>query len=118
LEYDAPVLSTVSVYKISQNVDQDAGMPKKYPVETISLLDLLEKHGAPKIIDYLSIDTEGSEFKILSEFDFSKYDFQIITCEHNYGPQQSAIRDLMNSNGYTLVHESFTDCDDWFVKQQ
>ena len=116
LEYDSPVLSKVSEFKTSQNGNLEADLPKKYPVETISLLDLLEKHAAPKSIDYLSIDTEGSEFKILSEFDFSKYDFQIITCEHNYGPQQAAIRDLMKSKGYFLVHDGWTDCDDWFVK--
>ena len=45
---------------------------KKYKVKTISLEDLLDKYNAPKIIDYLSIDTEGSELDILSSFNFEK----------------------------------------------
>ena len=28
---------------------------------------MLDKHGAPSKIDYLSIDTEGSEFDILKD---------------------------------------------------
>ena len=45
----------------------------KYKVETISLNDMLELHNAPLIIDYLSIDTEGSEYEILSCLDFELY---------------------------------------------
>ena len=56
-------------------------------VETISLNDLLKKFNAPKYIDYLSIDTEGSEFEILSSLDFSKY-ISVITCEHNYSSKR------------------------------
>lgn len=41
---------------------------KRYAVETISLRDLLRTHDAPVRIDYLSIDTEGSEFAILDSF--------------------------------------------------
>ena len=56
---------------------------KKWPtfdVKTISLLDMLDKHNAPKYIDYLSLDTEGSEYQILRTFNFSKYKFGLITC--------------------------------------
>ena len=38
---------------------------KEYDVETISLNDLLDKHNAPKEIQFLSIDTEGSSTKYL-----------------------------------------------------
>ena len=34
-------------------------------VETISLLDVLKKSNAPSFIEYMSLDTEGSEFEIL-----------------------------------------------------
>ena len=67
---------------------------RKYKVPTISLLDLLDIHNAPKFIDYLSIDTEGSEYEILNAFDFNKYKFRVITCEHNFTPMREKIYKL------------------------
>lgn len=32
----------------------------------------------------MSLDTEGSEFEILKNFDFEKYTFGLIDVEHNY----------------------------------
>ena len=43
----------------------------------------MEKNSAPKIVDYLSIDVEGSEFDILKDFDFNKWQINLITVEHN-----------------------------------
>ena len=86
-----------------------------YPVQTISLSELLEVHGAPTVIDYLSIDTEGSEHDILSVFDFSRFRFRVITVEHNYGPQRELIYKLLTSKGYRRVHEEVSRWDDWYV---
>lgn len=87
-----------------------------YPVETVSLLDLLAEHGAPEMIDYLSIDTEGSEFEILSAFDFGRHRFGVITCEHNFGPTREPIRRLLESNGYRRRFRTASAWDDWYVR--
>ncbi len=86
-----------------------------YTVRTISLVDMLKKHNAPSVIDYLSIDTEGSEFEILSAFDFSKYQFNAITCEHNYAPIRDDIHSLLSQHGYRRVFPHISQCDDWYV---
>jgi FkbM family methyltransferase len=86
-----------------------------YDVPTISLLDLLKKHRAPRVIDYLSMDTEGSELEILSAFDFSAYRFRVITCEHNYKPNREKIFALLSSHGYDRVFQSISEADDWYV---
>jgi hypothetical protein len=85
-------------------------------VSTISLNDLLSKHNAPKHIDYLSIDTEGSEFEILNSFDFSSHSFGVVTVEHNFTPVRQKIFELLSGHGYTRQFENLSKFDDWYVK--
>jgi FkbM family methyltransferase len=88
---------------------------KKYSVQTISLVDLLSEHKAPNEIDYLSIDTEGSELDILENFDFGRYKFKIITCEHNYSPTREKLSSLFQKNGYRQKFAHISQFDDWWV---
>jgi FkbM family methyltransferase len=87
-----------------------------YEVETISLLDLLKEHNAPKFVDFLSIDTEGSEFEILKNFDFQSYCFGAICVEHNFADTREKIKKLLLANGYVQVHLDLSDFDDWYVQ--
>ena len=89
---------------------------KQYIVDTISLNDLLKKYNAPNIIDYISIDTEGSELDILNNFDFNSYQFRVITCEHNYSSNRDKIYNLLSNNGYKRVMSDISQFDDWYIK--
>jgi hypothetical protein len=75
----------------------------------------LVKYKAPKNIDFLSIDTEGSEFEILSNFSFQNFRIRVITVEHAYGKMRPLIKNLLCSHGYTQVFKEFSYFDDWFV---
>ena len=86
-----------------------------YPVQTASLNDLLVRHDAPREMDFLSIDTEGSEYDILKAFDFERYRFGCIACEHNFTPKRELIHDLLSANGYRRVFTEFSQFDDWYV---
>jgi FkbM family methyltransferase len=88
---------------------------RKYLVATVSLMDLLIEHKAPSVVDFLSIDTEGSEFEILTAFDFSKYRFGLICVEHNFNEHRIPIQHLLTSNGYRQVHADLSKWDDWYV---
>jgi FkbM family methyltransferase len=116
-ETDYPELSTIDIFSGNDdwyvNSRQEG---KKYKVQTISLNDLLRKYQAPKYIDYLSIDTEGSEYEILKSFNFSEYSIGIITVEHNYTPQREMIFELLTSQGYKKKYENISNFDDWYVK--
>lgn len=52
-------------------------------IECNTLNNILEKYNAPYIIDYMSIDIEGSEFNALKNFNFKKWQINLITVEHN-----------------------------------
>lgn len=112
LESVSPSLSTISRYKSNDNHYRKG---TTYKVNTISLIDLLIKYESPKIIDYMSIDTEGSEFDILSNFDFDMYKFRVITVEHNFTSNREKIYDLLTSKGYERVMKSISSFDDWYV---
>ena len=47
-------------------------------------MDLLNEYNCPNEFDYLSIDTEGNEFEILKNLDFTIYKPSIISIEHNH----------------------------------
>jgi FkbM family methyltransferase len=87
-----------------------------YDVTTISLNDLLAEHNAPAVIDYASIDTEGSEFDILNAVDFDRWSFRVMTVEHNFAPQRDDIYTLLTSKGYIRVLENISRFDDWYIK--
>jgi FkbM family methyltransferase len=73
-------------------------------VDTITLNDLLDTYKAPAFIEYLSLDTEGSEYDILKSCDFRKYTFGLIDVEHNYKqPRRTHIKDLLLANGYVYL---------------
>jgi FkbM family methyltransferase len=108
-------LSTIDVFSDSDGHSKHRKLGKKYEVKTISLADLLTKYNAPKQIDFLSIDTEGSEFEILSAFDFSSYDIKVITCEHNFTPMRQKLYELLTKNGYERKFSEYSLFDDWYV---
>jgi FkbM family methyltransferase len=111
-----PELSTMADFL---NVDQhDRSEATPIDVLTISLNDLLRQHNAPRRIDYISIDTEGSELAILEAFDFSAYDVRAFTIEHNFTPAREKIRRLMEANGYKQVLEPFSKWDDWYLRAE
>ena len=117
-ETDDGELSTVDELSSSDQHKNRRLNGKRYKVNTISLKDLLIKYDAPKLIDYLSIDTEGSEFEILKNFDFDNFKFRVITCEHNYNDNREKIYKLLTDNGYIRKFVNISKFEDWYVYEK
>jgi FkbM family methyltransferase len=80
-------------------------------------------------IDFLSLDTEGNELKILQTIDFDKYDIKIITVENNdvitttsenlleskFLPDRKFLN-FLTSKGYSFVTR--LGCDELYVKNK
>jgi len=116
-ESDITELSTIAEFSGSDCHQEKRKNGSIYQVGTISLNDLLDKYEAPKEIDYISMDTEGSEFEILNAFDFSRYSARVITCEHNFTSNREKIFELLTRHGYERRLADFSQSDDWYVKK-
>ena len=108
---------------LKENLDKDNNHTLRndtntVEVETISLNDLIEQNTSNRNIDYISIDTEGSEYEILKNFDFNKFNVEIFTVEHNFiEKKRKAIFDLLTSNNYLRIFTNISQWDDWYIKE-
>lgn len=116
-------LSTIEKY-IDSDVKSKPGNTKlrksgghSIKVQSISLNDVFIKYFNSSPIDYMSVDTEGSEFEILNNFDFKKFGPSILTVEHNQTDQEQKIDELMVKNGYLRYFKEHTQFDAWYILQ-
>jgi len=65
-----------------------------------------------KEIDFLSIDTEGSELEILSRIDFNEFNIKVICIENNFHEQKFI--DFFVDRGYKLYNN--INIDYFFIK--
>jgi FkbM family methyltransferase len=85
-------------------------------VETKRTEKIFEEASVPAYVDFMSVDTEGTEFEILSAIDFGKRQFGFIAVEHNYKQKKrNRVIELLSANGYERVFWPQSHIDDWFV---
>jgi FkbM family methyltransferase len=99
INYNMELSGCVSDFKDSH--DRKFDHMKNKEISTLSLTDLCINYNSPNIIDYLSIDTEGSELKILKTHNFNRFRFNYISIEHNRNIEyKNDIEKFLNSKGY------------------
>ena len=92
-----------------------------HKVRTISLNDVFIKffNGLP--IDYMSVDSEGSELMILENFDFKRFGPTVVTVEHNSSEYDNSnekkLDALFQNNNYKRIFREQTQFDAWYVIQ-
>jgi FkbM family methyltransferase len=109
-------LATIADFTASDGHAQSRAEHEIMDIETVSLNDLLQCHEAPRTIDYISIDTEGSELAILEQFDFTRWEVKLFSIEHNLTKQEQAIDRLMSQRGYERRFASYSTIDGWYRK--
>lgn len=82
-----------------------SGEMKHIEVPCTTLNTILKDNNVSSV-DYLKIDTEGSELAILETIDFSLVDIRCIDVENNYGLD---FRTFLNSKGYKLILKNEID---------
>ena len=74
-------------------------------------LDLFDNIVDQTEIDFLSVDTEGNELKILQTIDFNKYNIKVITLENN--EYDSRFVNFLTSKNFTFVKR--LGCDELYI---
>jgi FkbM family methyltransferase len=96
--------------RIKREISKSGAYSEEIEVDCYNINALLSENKFNHI-DYLSIDTEGSELQILKSIDFEKIRISVIGVENNYNDPK--IRKLLFKKGY-LLHSKLA-CDDFFV---
>ena len=79
-----------------------------------SIREVLRHGGAPPVIDYWSLDTEGSELALLRAFPFDEFTFRVLTVEHNrQANRREQFRLFLESRGFARFCE--IEIDDCYV---
>ena len=96
-----------------QNSMIENSFAKKIEIDCFKLNTILDKYQIKKI-DYLNIDAEGNDFKVISTFDFERFKPALVTIEFNSYDfdmlLESDIHTLMKNNGYKLISKFGVTC--------
>jgi hypothetical protein len=99
--------------RVKIEIARNGGSYQLIDVDCYLLNDVLKSDGIEHV-DFLSLDTEGGEFDILSSIDFSKYQIDAIVVENNY--KDSRFIPFLTSKGYRLA-DSLAGQDQVFVRK-
>jgi hypothetical protein len=80
---------------------------KEKIIESITFYDLLKRHNAPIIIDYVAFDMEGSEYDALKNFPFEEYKIMAFSIEGD------ACNELLIAKGYKQIKNPFNTEAPW-----
>ena len=82
-------------------------------VQVVTLTDVLQQVAAPEVIDFLSIDTEGTEGDVLSGLDLTRFKPRLILVE--YFIYSLSLHRQLKAMGYKLIRR--TKDNNWYIPQ-
>jgi FkbM family methyltransferase len=72
---------------------------------SVTLNEVLDRYNAPSVIDYLSLDVEGAEERVIRSLDFTKYRFRCMTVER----PTPVVNEILAHNAYVFVKNHHFD---------
>lgn len=75
--------------RVYREIASEGGSCEQIDVQCYRFNDLLEQNGI-RHVHFLSIDTEGGEFEIISSIDFKRFEIDVMTIENNYNDPRFA----------------------------
>ena len=104
-DYDQPHIRRINRECIEHKVENKIIKVKLYKLESIFEMNNI------KVIDFITIDTEGSELEVLKGINFTKVHINIIIVEDNYpGTKKSKeIIEYLTKNDYKLKTRLYQD---------
>ena len=112
------IMSSVSGLKPDQRLVQEH-LDKKLinehyqiNVEVRTLNDILQEADFDKQIDFISIDTEGTELDVLKGLDLEHWDISLLLVENNYN--DSDIEEYLKNFGY--IKDARWKINDFYIK--
>jgi len=107
----------VDLVRVQRDVPQEQQSVVNVATRSLSSILLTARPGGrevPRVIHYLSIDTEGSELDILQQWPFESFTLLSCTVEHNYRePTRTRIRELLEGQGFVL--DATVEHDDYYL---
>lgn len=85
--------------RIESEIKNHGGSKEIIKVQSKPMKKIFKDYNVKKV-DYLSIDTEGSEYQILSSIDFEKVDIRVISTENS---SKTDIKGLLQDKGYEML---------------
>lgn len=97
--------------RIRKEVESNGDIIEEIDIDIITFDELLKDIPDSRVIDFVSIDTEGREMTILKSIDFKRWDISVLAVENNYATDE--MKEYMNGQGYSI-----RECrnDDIFIK--
>lgn len=111
--FDEKALNTFSSEKAEQILKETHyKLVRKVNIPVVTLDSILKKHmPTGKKINFLSIDIEGLDLKVLRSMNWKEYNPDFVVVEDNHfkasDPDRSEIHRLMKSQGYELISKLY-----------
>jgi len=92
--------------RVDKEVEERGGKKVIINMQVRKLQTIFKKYNL-KSIDFMSIDTEGSELEVLKSIDFDEVEIHAIAVENNY--RDNSICDFLTTKGFVLLRKLMGD---------